>query len=65
MSDDDGTDESYYQEIAELLRFKKNIIIEGAPGVGKTYELPRIITRLCFLNWVVFQRPFCRASSSN
>ena len=48
MSDDDGTDESYYQEIAELLRFKKNIIIEGAPGVGKTYELPRIITRLCF-----------------
>ena len=48
MSDDDGTDESYYQEIAELLRFKKNIIIEGAPGVGKTYELPRIITRLCY-----------------
>ena len=48
MGDDDGTDESYYQEIAELLRFKKNIIIEGAPGVGKTYELPRIITRLCF-----------------
>ena len=45
---DDGTDESYYQELAELLRFKKNIIIEGAPGVGKTYELPRIITRLCY-----------------
>ena len=28
MSDDDGTDESYYQEIAELLRFKKNIIVD-------------------------------------
>ena len=44
---DDGTDSEYYQELVELLRFKKNIIIEGAPGVGKTYELPRIITRLC------------------
>lgn len=38
----------YYKELAELLRFKKNIIIEGAPGVGKTYELPRIIVRLCY-----------------
>lgn len=37
----------YYQNLADLLRFKKNIIIEGAPGVGKTYELYRIITRLC------------------
>ena len=44
------TDENsrYYKELAELLRFKKNIIIEGAPGVGKTYELPKIITRLCY-----------------
>lgn len=47
-SNDDGTDREYYQELVELLRFKKNIIIEGAPGVGKTYELPRIISRLCY-----------------
>lgn len=47
-SEEDGTDCEYYKELAELLRYKKNIIIEGAPGVGKTYELPRIITRLCF-----------------
>ena len=45
---EDGADLGYYEEIVELLRNKKNIIIEGAPGVGKTYELPRIITRLCF-----------------
>lgn len=45
---EDGADLGYYEEIVELLRYKKNIIIEGAPGVGKTYELPRIITRLCF-----------------
>ena len=47
-SEEDGTDNEYYKELVELLRYKKNIIIEGAPGVGKTYELPRIITRLCF-----------------
>ena len=47
---EDGADLGYYEEIVELLRNKKNIIIEGAPGVGKTYELPRIITRLCFPN---------------
>lgn len=37
----------YYQELANLLKYKKNIIIKGAPGVGKTFELYRIITRLC------------------
>lgn len=37
----------YYDEWADLLRYKKNMIIKGAPGVGKTYELYRIITRLC------------------
>lgn len=44
----DGTDNEFYLELVELLRYKKNIIIEGAPGVGKTYELPRIISLLCF-----------------
>lgn len=38
----------YYREIAELLSYKKNIIIEGAPGVGKTYILPQIVVRLCY-----------------
>lgn len=47
---EDGADLGYYEEIVELLRYKKNVVIEGAPGVGKTYELPRIITRLCFPN---------------
>ena len=46
ITDNDNNCE-FYKELAELLRFKKNIIIEGAPGVGKTYLLPRIITRLC------------------
>ncbi len=29
--------ENEYDNISELLEFKKNIILEGAPGVGKTY----------------------------
>lgn len=41
-------EDRYFGEIAELLRYKKNIIIEGAPGVGKTYNLPQIIVRLCY-----------------
>lgn len=45
--EEDKKECEFYQELANLLRFKKNIIIEGAPGVGKTYELYRIITRLC------------------
>lgn len=47
-TEDDGTDPEFYDKIVDLLRYKKNVVIEGAPGVGKTYELPRIITRLCF-----------------
>ena len=49
-NEDDGVNPEFYNEIVDLFRYKKNIIIEGAPGVGKTYELPRIITRLCFPN---------------
>lgn len=33
-------------EMADLLRFKKNLLIKGAPGVGKTFRLYRVITRL-------------------
>lgn len=44
---ENGEVEAYYQEIVDLLRYKKNLIIKGAPGVGKTYTLYRIIARLC------------------
>ncbi len=30
-------DESHFDEIIETLRYKKNIILQGPPGVGKTY----------------------------
>lgn len=34
-------------EIVALLQFKKNLILQGAPGTGKTYRIPEIVTRLC------------------
>jgi len=32
-----------YEEITKLLEYKKNVIIQGVPGVGKTYSIPKII----------------------
>jgi len=34
--------EEKYDEIAELLKIKKNIILQGAPGVGKTFAAERL-----------------------
>jgi DNA replication protein DnaC len=36
------TDESQYDHLVELLRNKKNIILQGAPGVGKTFAAMRL-----------------------
>ena len=38
---------SYYDEIVSTLKGKKNIILQGAPGTGKTYAIPEVVTRLC------------------
>lgn len=43
----DNMDTSYYDEIVATLRSKKNIILQGAPGTGKTYAIPEVVTRLC------------------
>ena len=39
--------EDSVDEIVDLLRFSKNIIIQGAPGTGKTYKIPEYVVRLC------------------
>lgn len=31
----------------KILRKRKNIVLQGAPGCGKTYGIPEIVTRLC------------------
>lgn len=35
------------QKILSLLHRSKNIILQGAPGTGKTWIIPEIVTRLC------------------
>lgn len=31
----------------ELWKKRKNIILQGAPGTGKTYRIPELVVRLC------------------
>ena len=34
--------EEEYQKLVNILRFKKNVVLQGAPGVGKTYAAKRL-----------------------
>ncbi len=34
-------------EALKVLRVRKNVVLQGAPGCGKTYGIPEIVTRLC------------------
>ena len=38
---------SWYDEVTDTLRRRKNIILYGAPGTGKTYSIPELAVRLC------------------
>ena len=44
---DDDMEPTFYDEITTALKDKKCIILQGAPGTGKTYAIPEIVTRLC------------------
>lgn len=37
-----------YQKIVRLWQSKKNLILQGAPGTGKTYSIPECVYRLCY-----------------
>lgn len=47
----DNSDYESYLEwgsfYTELLKKRKNIILQGAPGTGKTYRIPELVVRLC------------------
>ena len=45
--DENGMEWTYYEEITNALKDKKCIILQGAPGTGKTYAIPEIVARLC------------------
>lgn len=46
---EDNENDSYtwYDSVADMLRKRKNIVLYGAPGTGKTYSIPEIAVRLC------------------
>ena len=44
---EDDMEPTYYDEITSALKDKKCIILQGAPGTGKTYAIPEIVARLC------------------
>lgn len=39
---------SWEDDIVKTWRSRKNIVLYGAPGSGKTYEVPELVVRLCF-----------------
>lgn len=45
--ENDDMEPNYYDEITTALRDKKCIILQGAPGTGKTYAIPEVVARLC------------------
>lgn len=42
--DNEGT---WYDDIVETWKKRKNIVLYGAPGTGKTYDVPEFVVRLC------------------
>lgn len=46
-TDNDSDSGTWYDDVVETLRKRKNIVLYGAPGTGKTYSIPEIAVRLC------------------
>ena len=42
-----GAGQTRYDEIVGIWRRRKNIVLHGAPGTGKTYDIPELAVRLC------------------
>ena len=45
--ENEDMERNYFDEITTALKDKKSIILQGAPGTGKTYAIPEIVARLC------------------
>jgi GTPase subunit of restriction endonuclease len=42
-----GAGQTRYDDIVGIWRRRKNIVLHGAPGTGKTYDVPELAVRLC------------------
>ncbi len=45
--DEGDSNPAEYERLLRILRNRKNLILQGAPGTGKTYLVPELVTRLC------------------
>ena len=39
--------ETWYDDVVRIWERRKNIVLYGAPGTGKTYDVPELAVRLC------------------
>lgn len=46
-TEDVSESSSRYGYLTKLLKRRKNIVLQGAPGTGKTYMVPELVVRLC------------------
>ncbi len=46
-NDNVNSEGSWYADTVKTWKKKKNIVLYGAPGSGKTYEVPELAVRLC------------------
>lgn len=42
-----GAEQTRYDDIVGIWIRRKNIVLHGAPGTGKTYDIPELAVRLC------------------
>lgn len=47
VPDNDTVNNTWYDDVTETLKRRKNIILYGAPGTGKTYSISELAVRLC------------------
>lgn len=46
-TDDTADEVDMYDQWVETWRRRKNIVLYGAPGTGKTFDVPELVVRLC------------------
>lgn len=46
-AEEDDMNDTWYDAIVETWKKRKNIVLYGAPGTGKTYDVPELAVRLC------------------
>ena len=43
----DDVEQTWYDDVVRIWERRKNVVLYGAPGTGKTYDVPEFAVRLC------------------